>query len=59
MFKFWRQLELHTKEAAICECAPQASGLRDQSPVRDMTKTGESNYADNSNLYRISYKVDK
>ena len=81
MFKFWRQRELHAKEVAICECAPQTSGLRDQSPVRDMEKknnkknnqkqknkqtnkqtkkTGESNYTNNSNLYRISYnKVDK
>jgi len=62
---------MHAKEVAICECAPQTSGLRDQSPVRDMKKqtskqtnkqkkTGESNYANNSNLYRISYnKVDK
>ena len=38
MFKFWRQRELHAKEVAICECAPQTSGLRDQSPVRDMEK---------------------
>jgi len=56
MFKFWRQHELHAKEVAICECAPQTSGLRDQSPVRDLKKkkkkkkkekekTGESNYA--------------
>ena len=67
MFKFWRQHELHAKEVAIYECAPKTSGLRDQFPVRDMKKkkwkeekTGESNYANNSNLYRISYnKVDK
>ena len=58
MFKFWRQRELHAKEVAICECAPQTSGLRDQSSVRDMKK--KSNYAINSNLYLISYnKVDK
>ena len=38
MFKFWRQREFHAKEVAICECAPQTSGLRDQSPVRDMEK---------------------
>ena len=68
MFKFWRQHELHAKDVAICECAPQTSELREQSPVRDMKKkkkrqeekTGESIYANNSNLYQISYnKVDK
>jgi len=30
--------ELHAKEFAFGECAPQTSGLRDQSPVRDMKK---------------------
>jgi len=60
MFKFWRQRELHAKAVAIWECAPQTSGLRDQSPVRDTKKQVRVIMLNNSNLYRISYnKVDE
>ena len=53
MFKFWWQRELHVKEVAFGECVPQTSRLRNHSPVHDMRKKSESNYANNSNLYPI------